>query len=104
MPTVELIYAADCPNVEDAQAQLLRAFADVGLPARWKEWDRAGWGSPPHARRYGSPTILVDGEDVAGLAPSDGADCCRVYADPEGRLRGVPSVEMIVSALRVKAS
>jgi len=38
MPTVELVYAGDCPNVADARAQLLRAFAKAKIEPRWKEW------------------------------------------------------------------
>ncbi|MCH7686228.1 MAG: MerC domain-containing protein [Planctomycetes bacterium] len=104
MATVELIYDNDCPNVDDAKAQLRRAFAEVALPPRWDEWDRHDPASPPHVRTYVSPTILVDGKDVAGVSQSDGADCCRLYTDGAGRLQGVPSVETIASALRSSAS
>ncbi|MCA8978977.1 MAG: hypothetical protein KDC14_03040, partial [Planctomycetes bacterium] len=71
MPTVELVYAGDCPNVADARAQLLSAFASAGISPRWQEWQSDGADSPEHARRYGSPTVLVDGQDVAGVE-SDG--------------------------------
>jgi hypothetical protein len=99
MLTVELLYDTDCPNVKDARAQLLRAFAEIGLLPRWQEWDRSAPQSPTHVRTYGSPTILVNGYDVADASPSAGVDCCRVYQDNSGHLRGVPSVEAIVSAL-----
>lgn len=104
MDTIELIYDADCPNVKDARAQLLRALAEVGLPPRWREWDRGDPESPPHVRDYGSPTILVGGKDVAGASPSDGADCCRLYVGRSSQFQGVPSVEMIASALRSSIS
>jgi len=55
--------------------------------------------SPDYVRKYGSPTILVDGEDVAGEAPGDGAASCRMYMDNNGRRDVVPSVDVIVSAL-----
>lgn len=100
MTAVELIYDADCPNVQEARAQLMRALSQAGLPPRWQEWDRGDPASPPHVRSYGSPTILVNGDDVANAAPSDGADCCRVYAGPGGRFQGVPSVEAITDALK----
>ena len=99
MPNVELIYDADCPNVESAREQLRQAFQDVGRPVEWSEWDRADPHSPAHVRRFGSPTILVDGQDVAGVAPSDGAPCCRVYRDDGGKFRGVPSVKSIAVSL-----
>jgi hypothetical protein len=55
--------------------------------------------TPEHARGYASPTILVDGEDLNGIGQIDGTVGCRVYATSEG-LRGVPTVEEIVAALK----
>jgi len=99
-PRVELIYDADCPNIDAARAALLRGMAEAGLPPAWMEWDRRAPESPPHARHYGSPTILVDGRDVAGADPGHGADACRVYENEPGGLSGVPPVERIAAALR----
>lgn len=99
MLTVELIYDDECPNVKDARAQLLRAFAETGLSPQWQEWDRNAPESPPQVRAYGSPTILVNGQDVADTFPSPDADCCRLYMDDGGGLRGVPSVAVLASAL-----
>lgn len=99
MLTVELIYDNDCPNVKEARAQLRRAFAETGLSPQWQEWDRNAPESPPHVRAYDSPTILVNGQDVADTSPSTDADCCRLYMDDSGGLRGVPSVAVIASAL-----
>jgi hypothetical protein len=100
MPKVELIYDADCPNVDAARQQLRRAFQELGQSPDWKEWDRGAPSSPAHARQYGSPTILVDGKDVTGASPSDGADCCRVYRSEHDGLQRVPPIETITSALR----
>ena len=99
MPRVELIYDLDCPNVQDARTALLRGFAEAGLQPTWTEWDRKSPDSPPHVRRYGSPTILVDGQDVIGVDPSDDSDCCRVYDHGAGVLSGIPPVRRIVTAL-----
>ena len=99
MLTVELIYDTDCPNLNEARAQLLRAFTKVGLPSKRQEWDRDAPESPAYVRAYGSPTILVEGQDVADDSPSAGADCCRVYMDKNGGFSGVPSVKTITSAL-----
>lgn len=96
---VELVYDADCPNVEEARAALRLACAQAGVSAAWVEWDRKGAESPAHVRSYGSPTILVNGRDVADTPPPTDADCCRVYMDGNGSLRGVPSVAAIAAAL-----
>ncbi len=97
--TIELVWDSHCPNVEATRSHLRQALARVGLPDEWQEWNRADANAPPHARRYGSPTVLVDGEDVGGAGTTGEANCCRVYADTEGRLAGVPSVEAIASVL-----
>ena len=99
MPKVEFIYDADCPNIEATRKNLLHAFSQTDLSSRWQEWDRALPESPVRVRGYGSPSILVDGLDVAEMKPSNGANCCRIYTDGEGRLTGFPTVEMIAAKL-----
>lgn len=94
MPTVDFVYDKDCPNVRAARANLMRAFSRVGVSAGWKEHQIGSADAPARVRGFGSPTILVDGVDVGGLAAGAEA-CCRVY---EGG--GAPSVELIADALR----
>ena len=96
---VELIYDDDCPNVPAARSQLIKAFARTGVSARWLEWERSSSDTPDYARAYGSPTILVDGKDIAGVLPSAGTRACRVYSDARGSLSRTPSVESIAAAL-----
>ncbi len=100
---VELIYNTSCPNVATTRERLQRAFARVGLPPQWKEWDQEDPKSPHYVHHYGSPTILVDGQDIAGFSPSAEAerarDHCRVYKSPSGDLSRAPSVDTIVQAL-----
>lgn len=98
MPRVELVYDRDCPNVQAARAQLVRAFAVLDLPPHWKEWCSDDTEIPKDARGYGSPTILVDGRDVGGAEAIDGTASCRIYATSDG-LVGTPSVQEIVGAL-----
>ncbi len=99
-PRVELVYDQDCPNVPEARAVLLEAFARAQLSPTWSEWDSRAADAPAYAQQYGSPTILVDGCDVVGLAPSATPECCRVYDDGRGgSLRRVPSVDTVFEAL-----
>jgi hypothetical protein len=99
MLSVELIYDTDCPNVNETRSHLVRAFTEAGLTPRWQEWNRSAPDSPAYARAYGSPTILINGQDVAGASTSAAGDSCRVYPTSGGHLRGIPSVEAITSAL-----
>jgi mercuric ion transport protein len=97
MARVDLIYAADCPNVPLARANLLLAFARTGVRPQWSEHRIDDPDAAPHTRGYGSPTILVEGRDVVGLAPS-AETCCRVYEGIAGLARA-PAAEQIASAL-----
>lgn len=96
---VELIYDAACPNVAATRSLLIQAFTRTGVSARWREWERSAPESPEYAKSYGSPTILVDGEDVAGTSAITGAGACRVYADAHGTLSRTPALEVVCAAL-----
>lgn len=99
MPKVELIYDADCPNIKETRAQLLCSFKKAGLTPRWQEWERSAPESPEYVKHYGSPTILINGQDIErNLKQSDGSNC-RLYKNQEGKLKGVPSLEMITAFL-----
>ena len=99
MSSVELIYDSGCPNVRETRERLLRAFAAAGFPARWVEWDRSAPDSPARVRAYGSPTVLVDGQDVSRDHAPPGGCACRLYSDETGRLTGVPPLDAITAAL-----
>lgn len=100
MPRVELIYDTDCPNVQSTRKALLEGFGLVGLQPSWTEWDRKSPESPAYVRGYGSPTILVEGRDIAGVAPGTVDSSCRLYHSGSGSLQGVPNGEQVAEALR----
>ncbi len=94
--TIELIYFDGCPNVEATRETIKSACAAAGIKPDWKEWNQHDKDAPSYTQGYGSPTILVNGKDVAG----EKSDCCatgncRIYDN----MTGVPSVEMIQQAL-----
>lgn len=95
MADVVLLYATDCPNVREARTNLLHAFTCAGVSPAWRELDLHADETPETWRRLGSPTVLVDGRDVAGAEAGAGASC-RVY---EGLARA-PDVETIAARLR----
>src|SRR6266853_6530902 len=96
---VELIYDADCPNVAETRANLLQAFAAAHLEAEWTEWERSSPSSPAYVAGFGSPTVLVEGRDVAGENPEEHISCCRLYASAEGSYSGAPSVDLMKTSL-----
>ena len=96
---VEFIWDEDCPNIDRARTHLMRALSKADAPANWQEWDREDPEAPDYVRRYGSPTILVDGQDVGGQREDAHGHCCRVYEDADGQIAGVPSVDTIAEHL-----
>jgi len=100
---VELIYDVDCPNVAATRSLLIEAFTKTGTSARWREWERNSPGTPAHVKKYGSPTILVDSRDVAGMNAGASEASCRVYRTQDGSLSRTPMLETI-SAMLVHAA
>lgn len=99
---LELVYDRDCPNVPSARAMITAALLEVGAEPKWREWDRAGGDTPLALRAFGSPTVLVNGQDVSCTADETtraDANACRVYRGEGGAFTGAPSTGMIVSAI-----
>jgi hypothetical protein len=88
---VELAYVEGCPNVAAARENLRLALMAAGFPPTWTEWEQGDPRSPESARRFDSPTILVNGQDVTGERAGVVAAACRTD--------GAPSVAVIRSAL-----
>jgi hypothetical protein len=63
------------------------------ISAAIEEIDVTSEHAPPWARSWGSPTILVDGADVAGGSPSLSEPSCRLYPS------GAPSIAQIRARL-----
>lgn len=96
---IELICDVDCPNVAATRSLLIKAYAQTGVSAKWKEWERGSPESPAYAQGFGSPTILVNGKDIAGISPTPGTRACRVYTGSGGTLQSTPPLELICAAL-----
>jgi mercuric ion transport protein len=101
-PAVALVYDQNCPNVDECRTALRAALSAVGAPPVWNEWDRNSAATPAAYRGFGSPTVLVNGQDICGpgTALSAHGNSCRIYPGEAGRSRcGAPSVTTIVNAL-----
>jgi len=96
---VELVFEKTCPNVDAAREQIREAFALVNREPVWQEWEVSDSRAPTYVRVYGSPTILINGIDVSGVAPGDCRDNCRIYRNGDGHLAVVPPIQKIVNAL-----
>ena len=100
---IELVFDRDCPNADRARSMIRIALRETGEHSVWAEWDREDPATPPELRRFGSPTVLVNGQDVGcdenGAAQSD-ANSCRVYMDECGCICGAPSADLIAAAIQ----
>lgn len=95
--SIQLLSFPGCPHAEDARACLRRVLASLGFPLDFEEIDVSQEGCPEALKRWGSPTVLVNGQDVAGESSPDGGTC-RLYSSPSG-LWGIPPEAAIRAAL-----
>jgi hypothetical protein len=95
---VQLLYFEGCPHVAKARHVLHAALAACALPeVAVEELDVEAPTTPAELRDWGSPTILVNGADVAGEEAPSGRSC-RLYAG--GESAGVPQRALIERKLR----
>ena len=89
--------------MEEARREISAALREEGLPEHWEEW---GQRVVDDEGTFGSPTVIVDGRDVASGDPArrtGSGSCCRVYVDGN-TVRGAPSCETIRKALRASSN
>ncbi|MFK7967090.1 MAG: hypothetical protein AB8C46_24285 [Burkholderiaceae bacterium] len=91
---IQFLYFSGCPLAEPARKNLAEALIQCGL-SDFEEIDILKPDSPEDLRGWGSPTILLNGEDVTGQ-PKGNSVSCRIYPF-EG---GVPDAQTIASAIK----
>lgn len=95
---VQLLYFRGCPHVDEARKVLLAALRACALmEVAVEELDVEAATTPIELRQWGSPTILVNGADVAGEETPAGLSC-RLY--PGGEPPGVPPQRLIERSVR----
>ena len=98
-PLIQFLSFDGCPLAEAAQAVLERALRACGInTGHYEVVDILDPATPESLTTWGSPTILVNGEDVTGQGRSDGVGC-RIYDTPDQ----VPTAETIITAIRKSA-
>jgi hypothetical protein len=98
---IELLYEPGCPNVPKARDNLRDALSACRLAPAWDELSLADPATRANHASRGSPTILVDGADVAGPDAAEAA-ACRIYRDADGALAGAPAAADIAKAIRAR--
>jgi hypothetical protein len=98
---VELLWWDGCPSTQKALATLREVLAEEGLDPDAVVMREVATDDDARRERFvGSPTIRIDGTDVA---PADGDPvglACRVYRLRDGRMSPVPDREDIRDLIR----
>jgi hypothetical protein len=97
---VSVVYVADCPNWERAGIHLRQALNAVGsgdVEIRFVAVETQA--QADETGMHGSPTILVDGQDLFTDAPAHTGLSCRLYSTTQG-LVGAPAVADLMEALK----
>jgi len=95
---VQLIYFVGCPHLEATREALRSALSACALTdVAVEELDADAAATPPEFRDWGSPTILIDGADIAGAERPTGLGC-RIY--PGGGAPGLPPRYLIEKRLK----
>lgn len=101
-PRVEFLWWDECPSWERALADLQAAMRDSGLDPGAVELTRVENEADAERLSFpGSPTIRIEGEDVAGTPANDEPTglVCRVYRRPDGRVSPLPDPTDVRAAL-----
>jgi hypothetical protein len=99
---IEVLYTAECPSHPAAVKLVKEILAAEGVEANIHEVLVSDEGMASELRFAGSPSIRINGRDVAGEshAARSFALSCRLY--PESKQIGLPPAEMVHRAV-VKA-
>jgi hypothetical protein len=102
MPKVEFLYWADCPSHERALALLREVMAEVQIQAPIEITEIKTETEAEQYQFYGSPTIRVNGADIAPLTEYSiqPSLTCRAYRHANGRISPLPPRGSIVAAFR----
>ncbi len=96
---VQLLFFAGCPNWQETDQRLRTALAVLALEVVPTYVSVTTAEDAERLRFRGSPTVLLDGADPFADDRAPVGLSCRVFPTPDG-LRGSPTVEQLVDALR----
>jgi hypothetical protein len=100
-PDIELLWWEGCPSTDKARADLRDALAELGLDG--VEIREREIKTDAHADAVGfvgSPTILIDGEDLVPTPDEPAGLNCRIYRRRDGRIAPTPDPDDLRDALR----
>jgi hypothetical protein len=97
---VRFLYSEDCPSHEEAMRRLQSILAEEHVAANVEIVRVESFEEAEKERFPGSPTIIIEGEDICPVSSPRYAPACRTYVLEDGRVSALPSVDMIRKAVR----
>lgn len=102
---IEFFFWEGCPSHERALAQLIATIDAVGLEREHlRITEVLNEADAGRERFVGSPTIRIDGEDIADPGDEPAGLNCRVYRRRDGRSSPLPDPEDLAEAVRAYAT
>jgi hypothetical protein len=99
---VEFLWWEGCPSTPQALAELREVMAALGLDPESIDVREIETGDDAERERFvGSPTILIDGEDLQAPGTDEPVGLsCRVYRLRDGRYSPTPDPEDVRDGLK----
>lgn len=97
---IQFLWWKECPSHREAWARLQQVVAEMDVTAQVERIEITSDALAEQWQFRGSPTILIDGQDIdpaASTLPS--RLTCRLYRTEDGRPSPMPTVEMIERAI-----
>ena len=92
---IEFLFWEDCPSYPQAWERVQKVLSELDVSAEIEKIEVISEEDTERLRFPGSPTIRVNGQDVAGSAEPPYRLTCRLYFLEDGRPSPLPSEEMI---------
>lgn len=104
-PRVEFLWWDGCPSWERALVRLREQMGALGLDPERIELHEIETDSEAERERFtGSPTIRIDGTDVAAPGEEPSGLTCRVYRLRDGRISPLPDPADVREALEAASA
>jgi hypothetical protein len=97
---VRFLYSEDCPSHDEALLRLRNALDEEQVVADVEVVQVDTFEEAEKECYPGSPTIMIDGQDICPIPNSRYAPACRAYVLEDGRVSPLPSISMIRKAIR----
>ena len=96
---VRFLYSEDCPSHEEALQRLRSVLQEEGVEPDLEIVRVDTFEQAEKERFPGSPTIMIDGNDICPSRNERFAPACRAYILEDGRVSPLPSIAMIRKAV-----